>query len=179
MNVSSSAPASFLATPLGRRLRWLVVAVLAVGCLSVAAFDTATLTDDERAQALSERYACPTCDGQSVAESNAAVAATIRQFITVEVAKGTPDDEIRDQLIESYGTGVLLNPPSEGVSALIWILPIVVLVGGSAVVVNSLRRDADDRRFATDADRALVERALSGGSGEGGPDRDDVAGDDR
>ncbi len=143
------------------QLRWLLIAVIGVACLSVAAFDGGTPTDDERVQALSGRYACPTCDGQSVAESNAAVAATIREFIAVEVANGTPDDEIRDQLIASYGVGVLLNPPSEGVSALIWILPVVVLVGGSAVVINSLRRDDTGTLVASDADRALVERALA------------------
>lgn len=149
------------------RLRWLLVTVVGVACLSVAAFDSGTPTDDERVQDLWTRYACPLCNGQSVAESNAAVSATIRDFIQVEVANGTPDDEIRDQLVAAYGTGVLLNPPSDGVSALIWILPVVVLVGGSAIVVDSLRRDEADVRSATDADRALVERALDRGENDG------------
>ncbi len=154
-------------TGVAARLRWLAIAVLGVACLSIAAFDDGSRTDDERVQDLSARYACPTCDGQSVAESNAAVAATIREFIAVEVANGTPDDEIRDQLVASYGTGVLLNPPSEGVSALIWILPVAVLVGGSAVVVNSLRRDDMGALVATDDDRALVEEALRRSVGSG------------
>lgn len=142
--------------------QWLWFGLLAsmAMLLAVAAFDEGGIeTDAERVQRLSQSYACPECAGQSVAESNAGVASTIRQFIRNEVAAGSSDTEIRDQLVVAYGSEVLLTPPSEGISSLIWILPVVVLVGGSAAVGWTLRRSRGGSRDATDADRLLVAEA--------------------
>ncbi len=140
--------------------RWLVIGLAVVGLLGFATFDSnEPETEGERIQRLHESFACPQCDGQSVAESNAAVAAEIRNSITNEVADGATDTEIRDQLIAGYGGDVLLNPPSEGFSALIWILPVVVAVFGVGGLVAVIRRDDGGSRTASDADAALVAEA--------------------
>ena len=140
-----------------RRLAWIGLAVSAAALLLIAAFgDREPTTDPERVQSLSESFACPECDGQSVAESNAAVAANIREFIRDEVAAGSSDAEIRDALLESYGTDVLLNPPAEGFSALIWVLPVMVMVLGTAGLVAVIRRRPAATRTASEADAALV-----------------------
>ena len=128
--------------------------------LVVASFDDGGLENDaERIARLSESFACPECRGQSVAESNAAVAVTIRQFIRNEVTAGATDEEIRDALVTSYSSRVLLNPPSEGFSSLIWILPVVVFISGSAAVGWTVRRSRGGSRDATDDDRRLVAEA--------------------
>jgi cytochrome c-type biogenesis protein CcmH len=130
--------------------------------LAVATFaGGGAITDGERAEALNDQFACPTCDGQSVAESNAAVAATIRQFIRDEIDAGATDTDIRNALIQAYGTEVLLNPPSSGVATLVWVLPVLVLVGGSAIVVSSVTRNrarsadpsAEDERIVAELRR--------------------------
>lgn len=147
--------------PFGSMLvRWVTIAVAAVALLGIATFDSSgPETTTERVQRLHESFACPQCDGQSVAESNAAVAAEIRNFISDEVRAGSTDTEIRDQLIGGYGGDVLLNPPAEGFSALIWILPVVVVVLGAAGWVAVIRRDGDGSRSASVADEALVTAA--------------------
>lgn len=155
-------PAGDLRTTGPTPKQWLWFGLLAsmVLLLVVAALDDGGAeTDAERVQRLSESYACPQCAGQSVAESNAGVSATIRQFIRNEVAAGSSDEEIRDDLVVAYGSEVLLRPPSDGFSSLIWILPVVVLVGGSALVGWTLRRSRGESREATDADRLLVAEA--------------------
>jgi cytochrome c-type biogenesis protein CcmH len=142
--------------------QWLWFGLLAsmIMLLAVAAFDSGGIeTDGERVQRLSESYACPECAGQSVAESNAGVASTIRQFIRNEVTAGSTDTEIRDRLVIAYGSEVLLTPPSEGFSSLIWILPVIVLVAGSAAVGRTVGRARGGSRDATDADRLLVAEA--------------------
>lgn len=143
-----------------RRLLWLVLAVVGVAALSVAALDAPAETSGERIQRLSDSYACPTCMGQTVAESNASSATTIRDFIRTRVDEGASDAAIRDELVQAYGGEVLLTPRSDGVSALIWILPTMVAVGGGAVVVASLRRSPPAHRIASDEDRALVAAAI-------------------
>ena len=146
--------------PSAKQWLWFGIIASMLFLLVVASFDDGGLeTDGERIARLSESYACPECRGQSVSESNAPVAVTIRQFIRNEVTKGSTDDEIRDQLVTSYTSKVLLNPPGEGFSSLIWILPVMVFVGGSAAVGWTLNRSRGGSRDATDADRELVAKA--------------------
>lgn len=141
--------------------QWLLILVAATALLAVATFSgNQTLSDGERVQYLSERFACPVCDGQSVSESNAAVATTIREFIAIEVNNGSTDTEIRDELVKSYGTSVLMTPPSDGAAVLVWILPIAVLVFGMVGIAEAARRGRIKAAKATSDDFELVEQAL-------------------
>ncbi len=143
-----------------RRYLWVPIVVSAILLLAVATFDSSgPATDEERIQQLSASYACPVCAGQSVSESNAPVAATIRRFIANEVRAGATDTEIRDQLVASYDSKVLLTPPSDGISSLIWILPVVVLFGGTAALSLALTRKRGGSRDVTDEDEDLVAKA--------------------
>ncbi len=145
-----------------RTLAWVAIVAAALSLLAVAVLDTGGVeTDAERVQRLSESYACPECRGQSVADSNAAVAATIRQFISDSVTAGASDREIRDQLIASYQARVLLNPPADGFAALIWILPVVLVVVGAAGIGAAMTRNRSVDRAVTDEDRELLVRARS------------------
>lgn len=144
-----------------RPIAWIGILAAMVALLTVSVLDQGGVeTDSERIQRLSESFACPQCSGESVADSNAAVSATIRQFIADEVTAGSTDVEIRDQLVRNYGAAVLLNPPADGFAALVWILPVIVLVfaamgAGSALSRSRPRAD----RQATADDLALVDHA--------------------
>lgn len=153
--------------PSAKQWMWFGLIASMVFLLVVATFDDGGLeTDAERIARLSESFACPECRGQAVSESNAGVAIEIRQFIRNQVTAGATDEEIRDQLVVSYGSRVLLNPPGEGFSSLIWILPVMVLVGGSAAVGWTVRRSSTGSRDATEADRLLVAEARERAAGD-------------
>lgn len=145
-----------------RLLAWIGLLVAASALLTVAAVDDGGVeTDAERVQRLSESYACPVCSGESVAESNAAVAATIRQYISDEITAGRSEEEIRDDLIRSYGVEVLLNPPAEGITTLVWVLPVFVVVVGTVGVVGAVTRNRGPSRDPSGEDRELLARARS------------------
>lgn len=150
---------SFL-TARNRMLAWIAIAVAAMALLAVAAIDTGGVESDaEQIQRLSESYACPVCSGESVADSNAAVAATIRQFISDQVTAGRTETEIRNELIGSYGVEVLLNPPAEGITTLVWVLPVMFVVIGAVGVAGAITRNQGANRDASAEDRALLEKA--------------------
>lgn len=152
-----------------RLLAWVAILATSLSLLVVAGVDDGGLeTDADRIQRLADSYACPECRGQSVAESNAAVAATIRQFISDSVTEGATDVEIRDQLVAAYEARVLLNPPAEGFASLVWILPVVLVVIGAVGVGAAITGNRGSGRTASDEDRELVERAKSR---TGGPAR--------
>ncbi len=146
-----------------RRLGWIGLLVAALSLVVVAGVDDGGLeTDAERVQRLSESYACPQCRGQSVAESNAAVAATIRQFISDQVTAGATDTEIRDDLLRAYDARILLNPPAEGITALVWVLPVVLVIVGAMGVAAAVTRNRGTTREPSDEDRRLVASAREG-----------------
>ncbi|MGI9594584.1 MAG: cytochrome c-type biogenesis protein [Acidimicrobiales bacterium] len=146
-----------------RLLAWIGIGVAAVALLVVAGTEQGGIeTDAEQVQRLSESYACPVCSGESVAESNAAVAATIRQFISDEVTAGKSETEIRDELIQSYGVEVLLNPPAEGITTLVWVLPVMFVVLGAVGVAGAITRNRGVNREASAEDLALLDEARKG-----------------
>ena len=96
-------------------------------------------TNADRAHALAQSFACPVCAGQSVAESDVAVARAMRRQIAVWVDEARSDEYIRDQIVNVYGDETDYNPPATGLSSLVWILPLVAMGGIGAVLVTALR----------------------------------------
>jgi cytochrome c-type biogenesis protein CcmH/NrfF len=141
---------------------WLLLLAVAAGTLAVGVFtDGPARTDADRTHAIAETIKCPTCRGQSVADSDAIAARAIRTEIARRVGLGETDDQIRDAVVGGFGDDLLLTPPRRGVGALVWFLPVAGLVlaaGGLALVFRRWRAgDAE----VSDADRVLVEQALS------------------
>jgi len=137
---------------------WLCLLAAALSALVVSTqLEGPPRTNEDRVRSLSEDFACPTCDGQSVAESNAVVAQEIRREIRRQVDDGRTDEQITDALVASYNESIDLRPRSGGVVGLVWTLPVIVMVFGFAALWSVFRRwRAADPRSATDADVELV-----------------------
>lgn len=124
-----------------RSLVWLCLLAAALSALVVSTqVEGPPRTNEDRVRSLSEDFACPTCDGQSVAESNAVVAQEIRREIRRQVDDGQTDEQITGALVASYDESIDLRPRSGGVVGLIWILPVVVMVFGFAALASVFRR---------------------------------------
>jgi cytochrome c-type biogenesis protein CcmH len=147
----------------GRTMGWLAMAAVLLVALALGvADDGGPRTPEERARNLAETVACPACDGQSVAESDAAASRGIRTLIAERIDQGASDDAIRDELVATWGESILLTPDGSGVGGLVWVLPVAALVlalSGVAYVFWRWRGAA--AMHASDADRALVDRALA------------------
>ena len=143
------------------RWPWILLLSLLAGALVVAAIgDSGPRTTAERARAVSESIACPTCQGQSVADSAAPSARAIRTEVARRIEAGETDQQIRDHIAGIYGDDALLTPPRDGVAGLIWFLPVAGLVAavGGLVVLFRRWRVPDDVEVS-DEDRVLVEQA--------------------
>lgn len=144
-----------------RRWPWVVLVALLVAGLVVAAIgESGPSTSAERARSIAETIKCPTCQGQSVADSNATAARSIRTEIARRIEEGQTDDEIRGYIASLYGDEALLTPPSSGVAGLVWFLPVALFVAAVAGLFAAFRswRSPDDV-MVSDEDRLLVERA--------------------
>lgn len=120
------------------------------------------LTDEDRVDSIAQRIACPTCDGESVYESQSPAAANIRLQVKSLIEQGTySDDEIIQYVQTNFGAKTQLVPKATGFDALVWALPVfagVCAVAGLAVAFRRWRLAADT--VPTDEDRAIVEAAL-------------------
>ena len=143
------------------RWPWLVLVALLAGGLAVAALDgSSARSSEERARGLAETIKCPTCQGQSVADSSSPAAKNIRTEIVRRMAAGQTDQEIRGGIVATYGEDLLLTPPRSGVGALVWFLPVALFVGAVGALVATFRRWRTPSDVeVSDADRVLVEQA--------------------
>ena len=88
----------------------MLIGLLAFGTLR----DNDPAVGDERVLSLTERVACPTCQGESVADSRAPAAEQIRTRIDELVDEGVlTDSEILQELELAYGSRTLLDPQGD------------------------------------------------------------------
>ena len=143
-----------------RWLSWVLMGIVLVAALIVGGTaDGGPQSDGERVSQLASTIRCPQCRGQSVAESNVAIAREIRGDIRTRIATGETDDQIRQVYIDRYGRSIVLNPDGGGFTGLVWIVPVVAAGLAAAAVGLAFQRwrlQADALESATDADRELV-----------------------
>jgi cytochrome c-type biogenesis protein CcmH len=94
---------------------------------------------EERTQAVAALLRCPVCQGLSVADSPSTMATNMRAQVRELVAAGYDQEQILAYFERSYGEFVRLQPPLRGVNWLVWLAPVLGLVGGGVVVWWALR----------------------------------------
>lgn len=95
---------------------------------------------EARAQALMRELRCVVCQGQSIGDSNAELAADMRRLVRERVAAGEGDAAVREWFRARYGDFVLLDPPFTVATWALWLAPPAVLAIGTAGVLLWLRR---------------------------------------
>lgn len=96
---------------------------------------------EARARALSQELRCMVCQNQSIDDSDAPLARDLRLLVRERLQKGDSDRQVLDFLVERYGNFVLLKPPIEPQTLLLWVVsPLMLLVGIGALIVMARRR---------------------------------------
>lgn len=126
----------------------LAVAALVAAC-AAAAGRAATL--DDRVYAVASRLMCPVCAGQTVAESDSAVARQMRDVIREKLQAGETPDEILRFFVGQFGESVLAEPPRRGLALLLYLGPAAGLACGLAIAALLIRRWSPARRPAASA----------------------------
>ena len=115
----------------------LIFLFLSISSLSFAATQTnldvyafSTTTDTARFNTLLTQFRCLVCQNENLADSNASIAADLRQQIYKRVLQGQSDEAIQKYLVARYGDYVLFEPPFKMNTTALWILPFLLLVGG-------------------------------------------------
>jgi cytochrome c-type biogenesis protein CcmH len=99
-------------------------------------------TMEARARNLQRQLRCLVCQGETVDESNSPFAADVRHLVRQQIADGQSDRGIEDFLVARYGAFILMKPPLQSNTWLLWLAPFGVLVLAGAVAGVVIRKAA-------------------------------------
>ena len=100
---------------------------------------------EARARALSQELRCLVCQNQSIDESNADLAHDLRIRLRKRLLAGDTDRQVVDYVVARYGQFVLLDPPFEPATYLLWLTPPVLALGTGVLLLIRARRRRPDR----------------------------------
>ena len=89
---------------------------------------------EERARDLSKNLRCLVCQNQSIDDSDAELAVDLRGQVRQLIKQGQTDTEILNILRDRYGDYILLKPPVSSSTYLLWLAPLLIILGGLRLV---------------------------------------------
>jgi cytochrome c-type biogenesis protein CcmH len=108
---------------------------------------------EARAKALQKELRCLVCQGQSIDESNAALATDLRRLIRQQIQSGQSDNDIKGFLVARYGAFVLMKPPVRDDTFFLWFGPAMLVLVGVGVIGVTVSRSR--RRLVNDGESDL------------------------
>lgn len=89
---------------------------------------------DTEMRRIANQLQCPVCEGTSVADSHAAIAADIRRIVTEKLIVGESEAQILQYFVDRYGVAILREPPATGFYLAVWWVPVAALAVGLGAV---------------------------------------------
>lgn len=111
-----------------------------------AAIDTLhfdSVAQEQQYRELTASLRCPKCQNNSIADSNAMIAADMRLKVYELMKQGQSKAQITDYMVARYGNFVTYEPPLTAATLILWLGPLLfVLVGGAVIILRSRKRQA-------------------------------------
>ncbi|MGA3003124.1 MAG: cytochrome c-type biogenesis protein [Acetobacteraceae bacterium] len=131
---------------------WLVVALVLLFHLPATAVEPGEQLKnpalEARARQISSELRCLVCQNETIDESNASLAHDIRILLRQRLTAGDTDEQAVKAIVDRYGDFVLLDPPMEPATYVLWFGPLAVLLAGLLGGMIWLRRRSDTTEAA-------------------------------
>ncbi len=116
---------------------------------------------EQRARSLSAGLRCMVCQNQSIDDSDADLARDLRILVRDRLTAGDTDEQVIDFVVSRYGEFVLLKPRFNVRNALLWSVPVILLLaGGGFLFVSARRRQRPAGGTLTDAENEALNKLL-------------------
>lgn len=112
-----------------RRLLMAYAILLMTGAPALAVNPDEMLKDpaqEARARSLGAELRCVVCQNQSIDDSDAELARDLRQIVRERISAGDSNDAVKQYLVDRYGDYVLLKPPFNAKTYLLWLGPLLL-----------------------------------------------------
>ncbi|MBV8682141.1 MAG: cytochrome c-type biogenesis protein CcmH [Caulobacteraceae bacterium] len=123
---------------------------------------------EARARHIGDELRCVVCQNETIDQSDAPLAHDLRVILRQRLIAGDTDRQAIDYIVARYGHFVLLKPPFETQTLLLWLGPFLVLVVGAVglgLMARSAARSDDQTAPLTPEEMALLRRRLEGEEG--------------
>lgn len=97
---------------------------------------------EARARELSQGLRCLVCRNENIDDSDAALARDLRLLVRERLVAGDTDAAAMAFIVDRYGEYVLLKPTATGANWLLWLAGPLMLLGGGAIAVVTVRQRA-------------------------------------
>jgi cytochrome c-type biogenesis protein CcmH len=125
----------------------LLILVLSANAVATLAVEPGEMLKDPaleaRARAISRELRCLVCQNETIDDSNADLAHDLRALLRRRLQAGDSDSAAIDYIVSRYGDFVLLKPPVEPATYLLWFGPAALLILGAGGAWLYLRRRGD------------------------------------
>lgn len=137
----------------------MVLIVMAAAPAAVAVEPDEKLADpklEARARKLSTELRCLVCQNQSIDDSNAELAKDLRVLVRERIKAGDSDKQVLNFVVARYGEFVLLRPPFNVRTLLLWLAPFLVLLGALWYAYTAWQRQRIAGAATPAAEKALT-----------------------
>lgn len=144
-----------------RRLLILTTALMMVAGIAHAVLPDEQLKDpklEARARYIGSQLRCVVCQNQTIDDSDADLARDLRILLRERLVAGDTDQQAMDFIVRRYGNFVLMKPPLNDETWLLWLGPALVLAVGGAAVTLYWRGRMASLPPLTDEERVALER---------------------
>jgi cytochrome c-type biogenesis protein CcmH len=103
----------------------------------------ATVADsalEAQTTAVASTLRCPVCQGESIQDSPSDLARQMRAVVRDKLRAGNTPDQVKAYFVSKYGEWILLDPTMTGLNILLYVIPVLLVVGGLALVAFLVRR---------------------------------------
>lgn len=97
---------------------------------------------EQRAREVGRALRCVVCQNQSIEESDASLAQDMRTLVRARIRGGESNDDVIDYMQSRYGDFVLLDPPVQTNTYILWAFPFLLLVLGLLWFAKAARKQA-------------------------------------
>lgn len=95
---------------------------------------------EARTSAVAAQLRCPVCQGLSIQDSPSELSQQMRSLVRDQLAEGKSPEQVKAYFISKYGEWILLEPEAKGFNTLVYLLPLVLVLGGGVWIVVVVRR---------------------------------------
>ena len=118
------------------------------------------LTDpalEARARDISKGLRCLVCQNQSIDDSDASLAKDLRVLVRERITAGDSNDQVEAYVVSRYGDFVLLKPPFNMTTLVLWLSPLLLFICGTIAIIVFFRRKKKAPTTSTPAPLPLTD----------------------
>lgn len=146
------------------RVFWLLVGMalaplVSSGIAYASVIDTyqfSTVEQEQQYRELTGQLRCPKCQNNNIADSNAIIAEDMRQKVYELMQQGYTKQQVVDYMVTRYGNFVTYDPPLTASTLILWLGPLLVLLGGAVIIFRQTAKRRSDHAVVRSDNSAVT-----------------------